>query len=78
MDFLHGRGLQSQTSHWLVTLTISVPYVYPEQIVCQTFCVCVSVLLPPLKDLPGYRRWPLQAQYSPLLGVFARVTLVNS
>lgn len=38
--------------------------------------VVVSAL--PLKALPGYRRWLVQAPYSPLLGVLARVILTRS
>lgn len=40
----------------------------------QMFSRWVGVLTPPLEVLPGYRRWPLQAPYPPLIGVSARVT----
>jgi hypothetical protein len=30
------------------------------------------------EDLPGYRRWPVQAPYSSLLEVLAKVTLIDS
>lgn len=37
------------------------------------FCVPV----PPLEDLPGYRTWLVQVPYTLLLGILARVTLIN-
>lgn len=38
----------------------------------------VGVPTLPLEVLPGYRRWPVEALYSPMLGVLARVTLIDS
>jgi hypothetical protein len=50
------------------------PPAQAEQIVGRRFCAWVDIPVPPLEALPSYRRWPLQALYSPLLGVFAGVT----
>ena len=41
------------------------------------FCERIGVLIPPLGVLPGYRKWPLQTPYPPLIGVSARVTMIG-
>lgn len=42
------------------------------------FCDWVDALIPPLQVLPNYRRWLLQTLHPPLLGVFTRLTFVDS
>jgi hypothetical protein len=58
------------------------------QTVGQWFHILDSVPIPPLEAWPGYRRWQVQAlcttttttpaPCSPILEVFARVTLIDS
>jgi hypothetical protein len=47
-------------------------------IVSCRFCGWVGLPISPLKILPGYRRWLIQAPYPALLGVLNRVTLTDS
>jgi hypothetical protein len=63
---------QSPVNHHLSFCSIFVP----AHLVGRThFGVCgwVAVLMYSLGVLPGYRQWPLQDPYSPLLEVSARV-----
>lgn len=41
-------------------------------------CVWGGVPIPPLQGILGYRRFPVQAPYPPLLGALASVTLADS
>lgn len=47
------------------------------QIKILRFCGWVCLPVSPLKTLPSCRRWPIQAPYFPLLGVFAGNTLID-
>ena len=72
--------VSSWNSHWLATFTISVTplpqhIMLAGQIIGQRFC---GVLNPPLDILPDYRQWLIHVLYPPLLGVLARVTLMES
>ena len=78
----HGRGLKlDQVIGW--PLPQFLHHLYPStscrqgQIVGQRFCDEVGIPIPLLEALLGYRRWPAQAVYLLVLGVLARVTLVD-
>ena len=69
--------------HWLVIPLHLCSIFVPADLVGRTHFVSrvlwvVSVFIPPLGVLPGYRRWPLQAPYASLLGVSAKVTPIDS
>jgi hypothetical protein len=70
---------QSLVGHSSSLCSISVPAL----LVGRTkfglkFCEWVEDLISLLGVLPGYRRWPFQVPYSPLLGVSGRATLNDS
>lgn len=67
--------VSSLAAHWLAIPSISALsfFVHCFQILGWRFCWWVGVFLPPLGDLPIYRRCLLRAPYSPLLGGSARV-----
>lgn len=77
--------ISSWTNQWLATSTIfewndtlSQHIFQRKQIVGWKSCSWVSVPVPRLENLSGYRRWPVQTPYTPLLGILARVTLLVS
>lgn len=47
-------------------------------IVGLRFCGWLGIPVPLLEVFPGYRRWPFQVPYHPLLGALARVPLIDS
>jgi hypothetical protein len=75
--------VSSSASHCLDLPSASAPPLILAHIVGRKdlgskFCGSVGVLVPPLEVLPGYRRWLFQGPYPSLLGVLARVTLLDS
>ena len=70
----------SWINHWWATTTSSVPPLAQHtlqtgQIEGGMFCGWFDVLVPLLRDLPGFRKWPVQTLYCPILGDFPRVIL---
>jgi len=63
--------ISSWASYWLAMPSVSASSCRQDKIMGLRFCGWVGALI------PGYRRWPLQTQYPLLLGVSARVTLIN-
>jgi hypothetical protein len=57
---------------------LSLYFLKVGQVLGQRFCGWVGVLIPLLGVLPDYRRWLLRAPYLPLVGVSARVILLDS
>ena len=73
----------SCTSHWLVTPTSSVPPLPQHTLQAGQnrglrFYSLFDVLVPLLGTMAGFRRWPVQAPLTPLLGLFARVMVLDS
>lgn len=75
--------VSSWPSHWQASLTISVlplpqHILYAGQNVSRRFCDWVDISVPQLEAFFIYRRWPVQAMHHALLGVFAKITLIDS
>lgn len=71
-----GLSLVGQCNNLCATFTPA--HLAGKEIVAQSFCNWVSVLVFPLKDLLGYKRWPVNSPYAPLLGLLGRVALIDA
>lgn len=58
---------QSLLGHSFFPCSLSLYILYVGNILCQGFCKWFTFLIPPLRVLPGYRKWPLKYSYARLL-----------
>jgi hypothetical protein len=63
--------ISSWAGHWLAILVCSI--FIPALLIGKA----IDVPFSPLEVLPGYRRWPLQSLYPPLVGISARDTPID-
>lgn len=79
----HDMGLKSDQSlvvhsSWVMHYISSHHILHAGKTEGKRFCGWAGVTHPSLEDLPGYRRWLVQAPYPPLLEIFSRVNFMDS